>query len=98
MASPVVTSTARKNRVVKIIYFNNPILCADFTVLPKHLLAGNSEQTYYVKIVGKRLSFGVKHHWSSSPNANNSNNAWKLNFNNGNDNNNNYMRLVRGGK
>lgn len=27
--------------------------------------------------------------WSSSPNANNSSNAWILNFNNGNDNTNN---------
>ncbi|MBP6733493.1 MAG: DUF1566 domain-containing protein [Chromatiaceae bacterium] len=41
--------------------------------------------------------------WSSSPNANNSNNAWNVNFNNGNVNNNNkdnakYVRLVRGGK
>lgn len=41
--------------------------------------------------------------WSSSPNANNPNNAWNVNFNNGNVNNNNknnakYVRLVRGGK
>ena len=38
--------------------------------------------------------------WSSSPNANNSNNAWIVNFNNGNSNNNNKnnnnnVRLVR---
>ena len=41
-------------------------------------------------------------YWSSSPNANNSNNAWIVNFNNGNDNtnnkNNNYVRLVRSGE
>jgi len=41
--------------------------------------------------------------WSSSPNANNSNNAWNINFNNGNTNNNNrnnnnYVRLVRSGE
>jgi len=41
--------------------------------------------------------------WSGSPNANNTNNAWNVNFNNGNSNNNNrnndqYVRLVRGGK
>jgi len=41
--------------------------------------------------------------WSSSVYAGNPNNAWNLNFNNGNDNNNDkdnaeYVRLVRGGK
>ncbi|WP_457671440.1 Lcl domain-containing protein [Thiolapillus sp.] len=41
--------------------------------------------------------------WSSSPNANNSNNAWNVNFNNGNANNNNrdnnkHVRLVRSGE
>ena len=41
--------------------------------------------------------------WSGSPNANNSNNAWNVNFNNGNANNNNRsygysVRLVRGGE
>ena len=41
--------------------------------------------------------------WSASPYANNTNNAWIVNFNNGNDNtnnknNNNYVRLVRGGE
>jgi hypothetical protein len=40
--------------------------------------------------------------WSSSSYANNSNNAWNVNFNNGNDNwnnknNNNQVRLVRSG-
>ena len=42
-------------------------------------------------------------YWSSSPYAPNSNKAWKVNFNNGNDNannknNNNYVRLVRSGE
>ena len=42
------------------------------------------------------------YYWSSSPNANNSNNAWIVNFNNGNVNNNNkdnhnYVRCVRAG-
>ena len=41
--------------------------------------------------------------WSASPSANNSNNAWNVNFNNGNANNNNRdnnnrVRLVRGGE
>ncbi len=40
-------------------------------------------------------------YWSSSPYANNNNNAWNVNSNNGNVNNNNknnsfYVRLVRG--
>jgi RNA-directed DNA polymerase len=42
-------------------------------------------------------------YWSSTTNANNTNNAWNVNFNNGNVNNNNksnnnYVRAVRGGK
>ena len=42
-------------------------------------------------------------YWSSTTNANNTNNAWNVNFNNGNvnnnnKNNNNYVRCVRGGK
>ena len=50
------------------------------------------------KFIGKSSNY-----WSSSPNANNSDNAWNVNFNNGNDGNNNktnnnYVRLVRGGK
>jgi len=41
--------------------------------------------------------------WSASPYAGNSDNAWNVNFNNGNDNNwnksnNNRVRLVRGGE
>ena len=41
--------------------------------------------------------------WSGSPNADNSDNAWNVNFNNGNSNNdnrnnNNAVRLVCGGK
>ncbi|MCP3950938.1 MAG: DUF1566 domain-containing protein [Desulfobacterales bacterium] len=41
--------------------------------------------------------------WSASPNANNSSNAWNVNFNNGNSNNNNrnnnkHVRLVRSGE
>jgi len=40
---------------------------------------------------------------SSTTNANNTDNAWNVNFNNGNDNwnnksNNNYVRAVRGGE
>jgi len=42
-------------------------------------------------------------YWSSTTYANNPNNAWNVNFNNGNvnnndKNNNNYVRCVRGGK
>jgi hypothetical protein len=45
-----------------------------------------------------RLAF-----WSSSPYVGNANNAWNVNFNNGNVNNNNrsntnYVRLVRAGQ
>lgn len=41
--------------------------------------------------------------WSASPYAGNTDNAWNVNFNNGNDNvnnksNNNDVRLVRGGE
>jgi len=41
-------------------------------------------------------------YWSSTSNANNPNNAWNVNFNDGNVNNNdkdndNYVRAVRGG-
>jgi uncharacterized protein with LGFP repeats len=41
--------------------------------------------------------------WSSSPNANNTNNAWNVNFDNGNvnwnnKNNDNHVRLVRAGE
>lgn len=47
-------------------------------------------------------SYGLCY-WSASPNANNTNNAWGVNFNNGNVNNNNRnneqsVRLVRGGE
>ncbi len=50
------------------------------------------------KCVGHPVGF-----WSASPYAPNSDNAWNVNFNNGNDNannkgNNNAVRLVRGGK
>jgi hypothetical protein len=42
-------------------------------------------------------------YWSSTTNANNTDNAWRVNFNNGNVNNNNkansnYVRAVRGGQ
>ncbi|MBN2782886.1 MAG: DUF1566 domain-containing protein [Campylobacterales bacterium] len=42
-------------------------------------------------------------YWSSTTNANNTSNAWNVNFNNGNTNNNNktnskYVRCVRGGE
>ena len=43
------------------------------------------------------------YYWSSTTNANNTDNAWNVNFNNGNVNNNNkdndnYVRCVRGEK
>jgi hypothetical protein len=46
---------------------------------------------------------GSSNFWSASSNANNPDNAWEVNFNNGNDNannksNNNAVRLVRGGE
>lgn len=42
-------------------------------------------------------------YWSSTSNVSNPNNAWNVNFNNGNDNwnnkdNDNYVRCVRGGE
>lgn len=45
----------------------------------------------------------TSYYWSSTTNANNTDNAWNVNFNNGNVNNNNksntnYVRAVRGGK
>jgi len=45
----------------------------------------------------------ASNYWSSTTNANNTNNAWNVNFNNGNVNNNNktnnnYVRAVRSGK
>ena len=44
----------------------------------------------------------ANNYWSSTTNANNPNNAWNVNFNDGNVNNNNksnnnYVRAVRGG-
>jgi len=53
-----------------------------------------------VKRGGEVLS---SNYWSSTTNANNTNNAWHVNFNNGNVNNNNksnnyYVRAVRSGK
>ena len=44
----------------------------------------------------------ASNYWSSTTNANNSNNAWNVNFNNGNVNNdnktnNNFVTAVRGG-
>lgn len=49
------------------------------------------------------ISLTISVVWSGSPNANNSDNAWNVNFNNGNSNNNNrnnnnQVRLVRGGE
>jgi len=37
-------------------------------------------------------------YWSSTTNANNPDNAWNVNFNNGNVNNDNHVRGVRGGR
>jgi len=57
-------------------------------------------QFVIVKWGGEVLS---SNYWSSTTNANNTNNAWHVNFNNGNVNNNNksnnyYVRAVRSGK
>ena len=52
----------------------------------------------------QRGRVNASNYWSSTTNANNPNNAWNVNFNNGNvnnnnkDNNNYYVRCVRGGK
>jgi hypothetical protein len=64
------------------------------------------EQTNYLRLLWmfecvSSIKEFTNNFWSSSPNANNSNNAWQLNFNNGNDNNNRNnsyrVRLVRFG-
>ena len=56
------------------------------------------DAAWFVNFAGRASNF-----WSASPNANSSNNAWNVNFNNGNANNNhrsnnNHVRLVRSGK
>jgi len=68
---------------------------------------GIFEQSSYPRwrgMLGRVLSNkeAANNYWSASPYANNSNNAWQLNFNNGNDNannrnNNKRVRLVRTG-
>ncbi len=62
--------------------------------------ASGGSQPAIVKRGGEVLS---SNYWSSTTNANNTNNAWHVNFNNGNVNNNNksnnyYVRAVRSGK
>ena len=73
--------------------------------LPTRVATGISGQASY--LLGwkgeKKAVETIANYWSSSPNANNSNNAWMANFNNGNvnnnnRNNNNRVRLVRSGK
>jgi len=81
--------------------------------LPTRIDTGISGQTSYplqqVKCGWKgekKAAETIANYWSSSPYvsaANNSNNAWLVNFNNGNvnnnnRNNNNRVRLVRSGK
>jgi len=81
--------------------------------LPTRIDTGISGQTSYplqqVKCGWKgekKAAETIANYWSSSPYvsaANNSNNAWLVNFNNGNVNNNNRnnsnrVRLVRSGK
>jgi hypothetical protein len=68
------------------------------------LMAGISGQSWYPlgSVCETQVAESVTGYWSSSPNANNSNNAWIVNFNNGYDNNNNrnnnnVLRLVRSG-
>jgi len=52
------------------------------------------------KFINKGFSVALDNYWSSSSIAGNSDNAWNVNFNNGNDNGNNksnlnYVRCVR---
>jgi hypothetical protein len=63
------------------------------------MAGGNRRFRFFPQVRGSSSS----NFWSGSPNANNSNNAWNVNFNNGNVNNNNrnndnQVRLVRGGE
>ncbi|HIO92317.1 MAG TPA: DUF1566 domain-containing protein [Leucothrix mucor] len=80
--------------------------CAEFTVQRRDGLISRMNPTLKALPIGCVLwsnfvAYAVV--WSSSPNANNSNNAWNVNFNNGNDNTNNknnnkQVRLVRSGE
>jgi hypothetical protein len=71
----------------------------ELAAVPEHDLTPAS----YLSGWGPGANFtGYAAFWSSSPNANNGNNAWNVNFNNGNDNWNNKnnsfsVRLVRSG-
>ncbi len=64
----------------------------------KRYLCGISAQLFEVSNL-----LSSSNYWSSTTNANNTSNAWNVNFNNGNSNNNNktndnYVRCVRGGE
>lgn len=57
----------------------------------------------FVKKAKEHNLITSSNYWSSTTNANNTSNAWNVNFNNGNTNNNNksnskHVRCVRGGE
>jgi len=91
-------------RVVKPFLFSQrPTSLSILLSLKQNGLGFNHHKKVLPQAVPWHAKVGLALYWSSSPNANNSNNAWNVNFNNGNVNNNNknnsnYVRLVRGGE
>ncbi len=94
--------------IVKMVSINYLFIKKQKLTEPLLLCAGLTVNTVCMgNLATNRMSITketkpVNDYWSSSPNANNSNNAWIVNFKNGNDNNNNrnnnnHVRLVRGG-
>jgi hypothetical protein len=75
------------------VYF---LLCDLFTKVYYINLYNN----FYIDFRNKRFNFQSNNYWSAITYANNTDNAWNVNFKNGNDNNNNktnnkYFRCVR---
>ena len=67
----------------------------DFTVKEQENLIPS-----FFALLNRGLTVVSNHYWSSTTNASNTDNAWNVNFNNGNDNwnnksNTNYVRCVR---
>ena len=78
-----------------------------FIVRLLHLFEVYGVKRYFSDIFAKIFEvsnfISSNNYWSSTTNADNTNNAWIVNFNNGNSNNNNkgnsnYVRCVRGGE
>ena len=77
-----------------------------FIVRLSHLSVYSLRHFFYDNFVKKAKVLNLmtsNNYWSSTTNANNTGNAWNVNFNNGNSNNNNKtynygVRCVRGGE